>query len=44
MDVKLIYSEERNTWNVFIGAEWYWESEDYESAFDVYCNCMNDQD
>ena len=40
MEIKLIYSEERDTWNVFIGAEWYFEG-DYEQAELVYFNCMD---
>ena len=35
-DVRMIYSKERGTWNVFIGAEWYYESKDYEQAEKVF--------
>ncbi len=35
-DVTMIYSEERGTWNVFNGAEWYYESKDYEQAEQVF--------
>lgn len=35
-DVRMVYSEERGTWNVFNGAEWYYESKDYEQAEKVF--------
>lgn len=28
---RMVYSEERGTWNVFVGAEWYFEG-DYEQC------------
>lgn len=34
--VELIYSKERNTWNVFVDNEWYFETENYEEAREVY--------
>lgn len=45
-DVRLVYNEERETWNVFIGAEWYYESKDYEQADTVYMSliCPDDDD
>lgn len=36
MNVTMIYSEERGTWNIFNGAEWYFESKDCEQAYEVY--------
>lgn len=36
MNVTMIYSEERGSWNVFNGDEWYFESKDYEQANEVY--------
>lgn len=39
MDVKLIYDPCRNSWNVIVNGEWYFEG-DYESANDVYINCL----
>lgn len=38
-DVRLVYSEERNTWNVFVNGEWYFEG-NYEQADNVYMNCL----
>ena len=38
-DVRLEYSKERGTWNIFIGAEWYFESEDYVKAEEVFFEC-----
>jgi hypothetical protein len=35
MDVELVYSEERGTWNVFHNGEWYYEG-NYEDANEVY--------
>ena len=31
-DVRLFYSEERESWNVVVDGEWYFESNDYEQA------------
>ena len=36
MDTEIIYSKERGTWNVFHNGEWYYESENYEQANEVY--------
>lgn len=38
-DVNLFYDEYRNTWNVIVNGEWYYESTDYESASDIALNC-----
>lgn len=35
-DVRLIYSDSRDSWNVIVNAEWYYESKDYEKALDVF--------
>lgn len=35
-DVRLEYSKERGTWNVFCNGEWYYESEKYEQAENVF--------
>lgn len=39
METRIIYSEERKTWNVFVDGEWYFESADYEQASEVMFNC-----
>ena len=39
-NVELVFNEDRETWNVFINGEWYFESGDYEQAENVYFNCM----
>ena len=46
MDARMEYDEIRGTWNVYIGAEWYYESKDYEQANEVLlrCNCDDDDD
>ena len=31
-DVNLVYSDERETWNVIVDGEWYYESDDYYQA------------
>lgn len=33
-NVEMIFSNERQTWNVFVDGEWYFESADYEQADD----------
>ena len=43
-DVRLIYDDARETWNVYIGAEWYFESKDYERADEVFMNCICPED
>lgn len=43
-DVKLVFSTERNSWNVFLNGEWYFESTDYESAEQVYFNLQIPED
>ena len=35
-DTEIIYSNERETWNVFHNGEWYYEDKDYEKANEVY--------
>ena len=35
-DVHLVYSESRETWNVFVNGEWYYESGNYEQAENVF--------
>ena len=35
-DVRLIYSEERGTWNVIVNGEWYYESRDYCQAENIF--------
>ena len=35
-DVRMIYSEERGTWNVFCNGEWYYEDENYERAEAIF--------
>lgn len=35
-NVQLVYSESRETWNVFVNGEWYYESENYEQAENVF--------
>lgn len=35
-DVRLIYSDLRDSWNVIVNAEWYYESKDYEKALEVF--------
>ena len=35
-DVRMEFSEERGTWNVFANGEWYYESENYEQAEKVF--------
>lgn len=35
-EVIMVYNEERGTWNVYNGAEWYYESEDYDKAEQVF--------
>lgn len=35
-DITIEFSETRQTWNVFVNGEWYFESKDYEQALDVY--------
>lgn len=42
--VDLIYNEERETWNVFVDGEWYFESADPEQAERVYFNCVTCSD
>ena len=34
MDIRMIWSEERDTWNVFVNGEWYYEG-NYEEACSV---------
>ena len=34
-DVRMVYSEERNTWNVVVNGEWYFEG-NYEQAENVF--------
>ncbi len=29
-EIRVVYSKERETWNLFVGAEWYAEDADYE--------------
>ena len=41
MDVRLIYSEERGTYNVFVNGEWYFEG-NYEDALRVYQSFLFD--
>jgi hypothetical protein len=43
-DVKLEYSKERGTWNVIVNGEWYYESEDYEQAENVFLSFFWDVD
>lgn len=33
-DIKLVYSEERGTWNLFVDGEWYYEG-DYDKCIDM---------
>ena len=35
-NVQLVYSESRETWNVFVNGEWYYESENYEQAENIF--------
>ena len=35
-NVEMYFSEERQTWNVFVDGEWYFESADYEQADDCF--------
>lgn len=35
-DVRMIYSKDRGTWNVVVNGEWYYESENYEQAENVF--------
>lgn len=39
-DVRFVYNDLRETWNVYVNGEWYFESTDYEKAEEVYCNCL----
>lgn len=45
-DIRLVHSEERSTWNVFVNGEWYFEDKDYDRAEAVYINllCVNEED
>lgn len=38
-NVEMVYSENRDTWNVFVNGEWYFEG-NYENANEVYTNCL----
>ena len=33
---ELVFLDERKTWNVFVGTEWYYESHDYNKAIEVF--------
>ena len=35
-NVQMIFSNERQTWNVFVDGEWYYESANYEQAEQVF--------
>ena len=35
-DVRLVYSDERGTWNVIVNGEWYFEHQSYEVAENVF--------
>lgn len=43
-NARLIYNEERGTWNVFNGAEWYYEDKDYEKAEAVFNSFFWDEE
>lgn len=43
-DIKLIFHEDRNSWNVFLNGEWYFECTDYEQAEQVYFNLQLQDD
>ena len=43
-DVKMEYSEERKSWNVFVNGEWYYESKDYEQAENVFFSFFCEED
>lgn len=42
-DVQLVYSEIRDTWNVFVNGEWYFEG-DYEQASEVCSSFYYDEE
>ena len=42
-DVRMIYSEERGTWNVIVNSEWYFEG-DYEQAENVFSSFFCQED
>ena len=42
-DVRLVYSEERDTWNVVVNGEWYFEG-NYEQAENVFNSFFVDDD
>lgn len=35
-DVRLEYSESRNTWNVIVNGEWYYEDARYDRAEQIF--------
>ena len=35
-NVNLVFSEERQTWNVIVNGEWYYESSNYEHAENIF--------
>ena len=35
-DVRMVYSEERGTWNVIVNGEWYYEDARYDKAEAVF--------
>ena len=38
MGIEVIYSKERQTWNLFVNGEWYAENADYEVIDDMARN------
>lgn len=42
-DVRMIYSEERETWNVIVNGEWYYEG-NYEQAERVFNSFFYEDD
>ena len=44
-EVRLEYNEARGTWNVFVNGEWYFETNNYEQAEEVWTSFFwNDDD